>query len=192
MDATNPYAPPTAELEDRGDLHDNQAPFYAVSIPKMVTLHVATFGLYLPYWHYRQWREVRRSQGEACWPIVRAIFAPLWGFELYPRIHKAATAERIQVPWKSWAPPTAALCINAVGWALTFSQVNGIPFDFLWLLDILPPLFAQRTLQRLHAVVAPGARRNTRFTLWNILWLLLGALLWLGVLITKIQPPPGS
>lgn len=156
----------------------------------MIALHLATFGLFIPYWHYRQWKAVSLKSGEQLWPIPRALFAPLFGWDLYPRMHKAACAEGVPVAWPSWTLPLAAFLLNAIGWTLTVLDVNAFPLAFLWLLDIIPPLMAQRTLRSLHDKVAPEAGRNTRITVWNALWLLLGGVLWFGTLLQFVPKDP--
>lgn len=151
MDESNPYAPPAAELEAPADPAVRPLPFYAVSILKLVLLSLATFGYYVVYWHYRQWKAIRDAEGRKLWPIPRAFFAALTGFELYPHIHAAAEREGLEIAWQGWMPALAAFVINLVLWFTNFAPSSIPAFGFVWILAILPPWLAQSTIQALHA-----------------------------------------
>lgn len=53
------------------------------------------------------------------------------------------------------------------------------PADWAGLLSVLPLLAFQQRVNAVHAALGFDPRRNARFTGWNVLGLVVGALLWL-------------
>jgi hypothetical protein len=187
MEETNPYAPPAAELETPADPEVKLPPFFAVAPLKLVILSLATFGYYVIYWHYRQWKAIGAAKKVKMWPIARAIFMPITSFELFPQIQAAAEATAIPVRWKGWVLALAVLLMNILSWAAQLFPGELSFMDLAWVLFIVPSFIAQFTIQELHARVVPEADRNARLTRWNLPWLALGLFFWL-VLALRVVP----
>lgn len=180
----NPYAPPsTLDLvpptpEDSEDL----ALFFHVGAWKLILMSLTTFGLYLAYWHYRHWKVVKVRTGENLWPIPRALFYPLTGFDLYSRIEDAALRAEVPLSWKAWMVGVAVLVLNALSY---LHELLGVPFlQHSIYLQALPIALVQVGVNETLDKVASTGRRNNRLSGWNISWLILFALLmglaWLG------------
>jgi len=67
-------------------------PFADIPIWKVVLLFIATSGLYVVVWFYRQWKAVRKASGRGLWPVPRAIFSPFFVFPLFKLIEQAQPA----------------------------------------------------------------------------------------------------
>ena len=50
------------------------APFFAVSVPKLILLSTCTSGLYELFWFYKNWRLVREREDSDILPFWRAFF----------------------------------------------------------------------------------------------------------------------
>lgn len=178
MDEINPYAPPVADLE-AGAVTSTQPPFFAVSPLKLVVMSLATFGYYVVYWHYRQWKAIRAAEKLKLWSFARALFFPLTGFELYPKLQKASEDEGFRLRWQGWMLAVAAILVNILNW-ISGAIKDELPvLNAAWVLAIVPPFIAQFAIQAVHARVVPEVDQNTRLTLWNIPWLALGLFFWL-------------
>src|SRR5262245_35325164 len=93
MEPTNPYTPPASKLVEAPVA---EAPFFAVSNAKLIVLSVATFGLYEFWWFYRNLEAIRLRTQRSMSPLLRALFAPLWGFSLLPEIEQEGRALRVE------------------------------------------------------------------------------------------------
>ena len=57
-----------------------------VRINKFVILSFVTFGFYPIVWFYRNWRYIKTSEGTSIWPWARALFYPLWYYQMLKRL----------------------------------------------------------------------------------------------------------
>ena len=57
-----------------------------VRINKFVILSFVTFGFYPIVWFYRNWRYIKTSEGTSIWPWARALFFPLWYYQMLKRL----------------------------------------------------------------------------------------------------------
>jgi hypothetical protein len=144
--------------------------FFPVSIPKLVVMSVCTLGIYsVFYWHYKNWRLLSDRPGYyAIRPFWRAVFSPLFCYELFQAIEE--TSQEHGVPARF--DPGAMAFIYIV---LTV-QVSLLGFDFApplisqvgWLLAFIPVALVQRRVNELNGRVAPNADPNRRFTVASI------------------------
>ncbi|WP_448546429.1 DUF3857 domain-containing protein [Thalassotalea fusca] len=62
------------------------ASYYPISLAKFLTLSIATFGFYIAYWMYRNWKAVKQQQGSTIMPIARGIFSVFWFYPLFNQL----------------------------------------------------------------------------------------------------------
>jgi hypothetical protein len=161
-------------------------PYFAVSIWKFVLMTVATMGLYLIYWNYRQWSIIKARSGESMWPIARAIFYPITCFDLAKRVHESASTIGTSCSWSSWMIAVPVLSLNIVAW---FREIADVPIlGYAHLLHVVPLGFAQFTINKILSQESPNHDRNSRLTKWNIVWLVLVSVLMLLAWIGGNQP----
>jgi hypothetical protein len=161
----------------------NQARFFAVSTGKLVVMSLMTLGLYEIYWLYKHWQLERDATGEDLSPFWRAVFGPLFAFSLFRRIRDAA----LQAGADTALPSTGL----AVGYFILMSTWR-LP-DPLWLvslLSFLPLMPIQAAVRRINAKVAPEAPLNDRFTLANVMIIVLGTLALFFAILGSIPQTP--
>ncbi|HWR95878.1 MAG TPA: hypothetical protein VN248_04015, partial [Arenimonas sp.] len=59
------------------------APFYVVSLQKLVLLQVLTFGFYGILWFYWHFRRLKEYYRDDSWPVMRSIFAVFFTHTLF-------------------------------------------------------------------------------------------------------------
>ncbi len=69
--------------------------FYPISKFKFMMLSIASLGLYLNYWMYRNWKTIKQEQNSEIMPIARGIFSLFWFYPLF-NILKEDSIERFK------------------------------------------------------------------------------------------------
>ncbi len=188
----NPYTPPKATLE----IASGQD-FYAVSMRKFWIMSIATAGIYYVYWGFRHYQTIRMKSRESLWPIPRAIFMIFFYHDLYRRFAAQAAARDQNFTFNHSQYATASVVvvlISSICGQLS-SRGFGEPItNFLPLLLI----FAQAYLMAAAQSVANFATddelgsSNANFTALNVLWMVIGALIWgsviFGIYATVFSP----
>lgn len=90
MDA-NPYAPPTAAVEDIPEAIE-KPPYFAVTTFKFIVLSLCTLGLYEMYWFYQNWHRIKERDGSAIMPAMRSIFSVFFCYQCFDRIRDDTSA----------------------------------------------------------------------------------------------------
>jgi hypothetical protein len=72
--------------------HIGQAPFFRVSVLKLIVLSVCTGGLYQLYWFFKNWQleSERRGGGRYVAPAVHVIFAYFLCYRLFRSVARLA------------------------------------------------------------------------------------------------------
>jgi hypothetical protein len=172
----NPYAPPTAEVNDVAPIQVGQTPFFAVSVFKLTLMSLCTLSLYQVYWFYRNWKLIAEREQIDIIPAARAIFAVFYCYQCFERIRDFDG----RLPQKS----RLAAAPLAAGWILATIMCK--LSDPYWLISLASVLFllpAQMQANQINATMAPDHVPNSKFTLWNWVALVFGGiLLALGVM----------
>lgn len=180
----NLYKAPEAALIDTSA----GSTFFVTSIRKMAILYIATLGMYILYWGYKQWDSQRLSmQPKRIMPVWRSIFIVFFMHSLARRI-----GERLQAlglpTWKSSNAATLFVVLVVAGGVLSnvTSRIEvpvliDVLVLFLQLASLLPMITIQRQAN-LASGDAEGAG-NASMSGSNIVFLVLGGLLWVLYLI---------
>ena len=178
------YSAPESELESPDTI---DTLFYVVEPVKFWVLYLATFGLYQIYWFYKNWQNFKVATGIKMLPPLRGLFAIFFTHALFREVNEALEDNEIDV---RWSPGTLAsfYVILAIASSLCdrLSDKNiGSPFTDVISLLLLPAVGyvlyrAQRIINL--AMGDPGGQSNSRFTGWNIFWMVLGGAMWLAAL----------
>jgi hypothetical protein len=199
---TNPYAPPTAVVADVATAETTDAPpFFAISITKLITMCLCSFTVYEVYWFYRNWKRIQQREGGGLIPILRAIFAPLFGYSLFLRMRdyegdgpagslldlnaREAEAPPVQVGGRL---PAGLLAIGVLVSNALFRMPGA--YSLLGFLSIACLVVAQIHVNRLNAIASPGHYQNSRISGWNWLLVIPGGLFFL-LAITGLLLAPG-
>jgi hypothetical protein len=183
--ATNPYAAPKANLETAAPTDEDGEPaFFPVSVLKLALMSLCTLGLYELYWGYKNWKCANRLFRKDYSAAIRAFFLAFTSFGLFKHINEYSTSKGVPLPGGSSGMATLFLILSLT-WRLP---------DPYWLIAwfaIVPLLVVQNVVNQVNAIVAPDADRNSRFSAWNIVAVVLGgALLVLAVIGTFMAPVP--
>lgn len=154
--------------------------FFVVSIRKLVVMHSCTFGLYWLYWFYQNWSIYRKRSGEKVLPFVRTYFWPFFLYSLLSRVDQHLHRSEHNHAWSPiWLTFTSLFLVLLVGGASAMS--GAIPeMDLVALALEFSGLWVLARMQRAINVSAgdPRGERNSRFTIWNWIWMSAGILLW--------------
>lgn len=179
------YAPPQAEIA----IADTDQPdFYVVAPWKFFLLSMVTLDLYLVYWFYRNWRNVKLNTGESLWAPARGLFYIFFTHSLFARVDKKLDEEGQEFDWSAGSVATLlvvlALASNVLD-RLAFKSIGSPTTDLLSILmvPILPAvaLKAQKAIN-LACGDADGSQ-NAKLTGANWIWIVVGSLWWMLVLV---------
>lgn len=183
----NPYATPTAALADTpGD--STAPPFYVVGFLKFLLLYVATMGVYSLYWFYKNWSNYKADTREDIWPVPRAIFSIFFIHSLFRAVDERLRAHGRDFPWSPASHATLLLILIVASNVLDriAARVEEVgALDVASLLLLLPIAFVMLRAQGAINLACGDAEGsgNSRLTGANLLWLVLGAILWVFVAI---------
>ncbi|KPZ29652.1 hypothetical protein [Pseudomonas coronafaciens] len=188
------YAPPKASLDK--DESDSAGPeFYVVSLQKFLILYFLTSGFYATYWFYKNWSLNKKFLGSNVWPVARVMFAAIYAFPLFRNVDRSLRRQGLghMAYWPVSASVLLALTIagillaQGVSGNLRFELVGG------WLVWVVPLATAQ-TLNMMMvqskinlAAHDPDGSSNSRLTLANGLWIVIGCAMWLVSIPTYLS-----
>jgi hypothetical protein len=148
--------------------------WFTPSMTKLLVMDLATLGLYKIYWHYRQWANVKRREGTDIMPFWRAVFSPVWLYFLLQRM--AQERSRLGLP----GMPAGLIALLYL--ALVFTYLVPPPWDLLGsVLTVVPILMANRHAMTLNE--ATGGAVEGRFSALNVAGIVIGAILWLLIIV---------
>lgn len=184
-----------AEAAAGGD----NALFYVVSTRKFLVLYLLTFGLYGVYWFYQNWARYNRNSpyaaraGNKLWPLPRAIFSVFFTHDLFRKIKTNAGLDPKVGAWSQKSDATFLVVLLLVSNMLdrAANKSLGSPVtDILSLLILLPLAHYLTRAQEMINICCrdPQGRTNAAFTAANYAWMVVGALLWVVVLIGLMLP----
>jgi len=155
--------------------------YFQVSTIKLVCLSFCSFGVYEIYWFYKNWQLERDRKREQLSPFWRAVFAVFFCYSLFKRIVSTGVGEGL---FKGGgAGLLAALyIISSISWKLPD------PYSLISLLTVLPLVVAQQMAEKINARLAPEAPKNSRFSIANVILLVLGGPLFLYGVVSAFVP----
>ena len=178
--STNPYAPPKAHVADVAPAALAATPaFFPVSRRKLIVMSTLTFTLYQLVWFYKNWALVR-ARGEPVLPLARAIFAVFFAYGLFDRIRRRNdSAARLEAGWLAAAWIGLTIVGNLLDRFVGSEPTAGVlaVSMVIGLASVLPLLPVQSAVEAINRAEAPEHDPNDRFTAWNWLWIVIGALL---------------
>jgi len=145
--------------------------FFSVSPAKLIVLSTCTFCLYQIYWFYKNWQLVKHRENGNLSPAARSIFGVFFCYPLFRIVRALAIADSIPAPQAG---------VLAASW-IVGGLLSRLPdpywrVGFLSVLLLLPIQTAMNALNLKHA---PDHDRNSRFSAWNIVGVVIGGLLFL-------------
>lgn len=179
----NPYAPPNSHVEDIGSLVRSQedAPWFAVSVTKLLVMSLCTLTLYQLYWFYENWRRVKRRENLSIYPAARALFAVFFCYQLFAKIRDFDARGKSEKGLG--AGPLA------IGWIVA-TVLWRLPDPYWWVamsaILFLLPVQAQANAN--NSVTHPQHDPNSRFSALNWVAVSLGGLLLVAAVLGTVFP----
>lgn len=152
------------------DMVPAQPPFFPVSIHKLLVMSFLTLGCYQLVWFFLHWRQIKRREHARLYPAPRAVFGIIFCYALFARIRDFA----LDVP-RDARLPAGTLATAFIGMCLLLYLPD--PYWLLTLGAVFALVPAQQEANAINAIAAPGHDRNGRFTVWNGIFMTLGAIL---------------
>ncbi|MCO4810452.1 MAG: hypothetical protein KC572_02550 [Gammaproteobacteria bacterium] len=179
------YAPPVADVTAPAG---NAPRYYIVAPFKFVLLSVLTFSLYFVYWFYMNWRLIKIDDNNDTWPPARGFFYIFFTHSLFTDVQQSFDKQARQWDWQPGLLATLFVIVTIVG------NVIGqfVPYEIYPLLSSISPLAstfiptflllpAQRAINA--ASGDDDGSSNSRLTMGNWVWIVLGGVFWLLILI---------
>ncbi len=160
-----------------------QLPFVSVPLARFVLMSLVTFSLYEVWWFYANWKRVKDRTGDDIWPVWRALFAPLFCYQLVQTVR--STAEKVSVP--------VSLSAGAIALSYLAILVAGerLPDPWFWVgaLSFAPLVPVVLQIENLHQTVYPGLASHAPFGKGHVVTLLVGLPIVGLVLVGTTMPP---
>jgi len=165
------------------ELPKTEAPYFAVSVTKLVIMDVVTFGVYGFYWQYKQWTKIKQQTQSNLSPFWRAFFSIFLIHQFFKHVRTHTEEEGLPKTL-----PVGVLTLIYVIGTLISRLAEGLLFLVSLIATTLSVALIQQELDQLHTKLAPDADRNARFTPWNIIFGQIGLILWALYFIGELFP----
>lgn len=181
----NIYQTPQSDVAmDDDGLH---AEFYVVSLKKFSILFFSTIGIYSIYWFYKNWSILKGRYNLNIWPAPRALFSIFFAHALFGKIARELK-NKTDRDWHGSALATLYVVSSVLSTVLDRVSSKGVgsPITDLLSLLILIPIWGSLYSAQKQVNLACGDEQgesNTQLTGQNIVFMLLGAVLWLLILL---------
>ncbi|MEL7537761.1 MAG: hypothetical protein AAFZ58_13195 [Pseudomonadota bacterium] len=179
----NIYAPPESDVDFEAAASDG-VQFYVVSVRKFLLLAIMTMNLYVVYWFWRNWRDVRDSTGDDLWPIPRAIFYIFFTHSLFGLVDDKVKEKDASFTWSHRSIATLVVVLTVI--SSVASNAVGPETGGFWvsLVSIAMAPIVAVLLSKAQAVINmasgdPTGSSNSSLTVANWLWMVIGLLFWL-------------
>ena len=162
---------------DLTDAQGDQVPFFVVSPMKFAVMSFFTMGFYWLYCFYQSWKLYGARTGEKVSPFWRSVFAMFFIYPLLRRVDDYIRDSGRSYPW-SILVLTLGYYGMGVVWVVASIVLENHPWEayFVGLVSHAAWLIVLVPMQKgtnFSAGDKEGAA-NSRFTLANWLWMLLG------------------
>lgn len=188
MNENNLYAAPGVELLDSESEKEAAVKFFPSARGKLLILYFATLGLYSVYWFYKNWSLQKSLHGEDTIPVLRALFYIFFTHSLFNRIEQAADEKNITKSWSAGSLATLFVVLTLVSNILdrisaksdVYSTTDYVSLGLLFVL-VYPLYLVQGTVNKVNN--DDEGKLNSRFSIYNIIFLLIGMVFWLFISI---------
>lgn len=183
------YQPPNAELDGTSSqTSEHLQEFYVVSHKKFLTLYIATLGLYTIYWFYKNWTCYKEKHNGSMWPVMRGLFSIFFAHSLFRNVNLTIKQKTLQHHWSPSALATIYVLGTITSNVLDRMSMRGIgtpvtDFASLLLTAVVGYVLYQAQSAINLACNDANGESNADFTAANILWIILGLLLWALLII---------
>jgi hypothetical protein len=139
-----------------------------VTPAKLLLLSIGTVGLFQFWWMHQNWMVLRDRFGARVSPFWRAFLAPIFSYTLFARVARVGEAHGLSL--------AIAPAWLAAGYLLG-AFLAQVTIGILAVATAVPLLPANELLAQLNQTLAPDAPPRVGWSVLNVIWLVLFALL---------------
>jgi hypothetical protein len=163
-----------------------QVRYFPVSVTKLVVMSVCTLGLYEIYWAWNCWGFIKSRDGRDLNPFWRSVFIST----LYFNFLLIWDVSRSSGDSKYVALARTIICAGGIA-ALWFagSGLTRLPLVLASVLSVAPLLAVQVQINRMNQREAPGHDPNRRFSIGDVVIVVLGGLFFLSTVAASLIKP---
>jgi hypothetical protein len=187
----NLYSAPRADLAAAA-AGTAQPRFYVVSPRKFLIMAIASFGYYIPYWFYRNWREYNNSLEAGLWPVMRGLFSLFFVHQFARILQNTLQARHLPSPprLRMKAMAFVGYQISIYTLAVKKAMPGDLPFEVFEILAVFAVALTLVEFQKAVNIASddPGGAANGRLTGANWAWVVLGVIWW-GLSALQIIAP---
>ena len=162
-----------------------------LGIGRVVILSLLSAGIYILWWFYVTWKQLARETNEVHYPVWHALtlFVPI--YNLFRMHQHVSVIKNVAIGAGLTTSLSASLAVvmwgvsNAMGFALLRVEDQGAIFMLTLLATVLSTTvvyLAQGTLNQFWQSVRGVDLREARVGVGEVILVVLGILLWLGIL----------
>ena len=182
------YKPPKADLIDSKSSAETGNKYYVVSNKKFLLLYISTLGLYGIYWFYKNWSQYNKSTGDSVWPVMRCIFSIFFTHSLFRNVASSLRGNSITYSWSPEILANVYVISSIVANISNRLSVNNIGSPATDLLGFMFAYTAGWAIYRAQFAINaacndPHGESNANITPANVIWIILGVLLWSLILL---------
>ncbi|AKC85763.1 hypothetical protein [Pseudoxanthomonas suwonensis] len=185
-DVPNPYQAPAAIAAPQGlpprleaAAVDTTALFAPPAL-KLVVMSSCTFGLYVLYWFYCNWKAIKLIDRPDVMPFWRALFSPIWAYSCFKAMAGIAEGRRRSL---GFSPGALAISYFLLNLASRLPDPYWV-LSFLIFVPLLPVNSLARAYNQAERIGDPVA---DEYSVWNWLAIVFGGgvllLLLLGLML---------
>lgn len=187
MQEVNPYAAPTAPLSEAMPKLALTRHF-VVAERKLLVMYLGTCGLYGFYWMYQHWAHLKRVANYSVWPVPRSLFSIFYYHALFREIDQTLTRSGRRLPWPHDGLATGVVAVTLLARVtdrLAVKEIGSPITDCIGLVAIVIIAWLLTRAQRMANLACddPNGSLNARIGVANVLWILLGLVIWLLLLV---------
>ncbi|MBI3289772.1 zinc ribbon domain-containing protein [Candidatus Microgenomates bacterium] len=150
----------------------------AIDVSKLLVMSFLTFGIYEIYWFYKQWKFVKNTKTLEITPWARALFAPLFAYQLFKHVFDLSKDKNGKAGWL------------AIGYFIFVGLSWKLP-DPWWLLSLGNVAFLipiQNAMNEYLSRETLGIEINSSYSPKEIAILVIGGLVTAPIIIGALFP----
>lgn len=154
--------------------------FTAISSRRLAELSIATLGIYLFYWFYRNWQAVKKADKSRISPFWRALLAPFYSCSLFKRILESAQKIGYKGRYSPWLQTLIFMVLSLLAYdrgILDTSRRANYLFIIFGAVIYLPILPVQAAVNFYRAEQTGASPERTGFTPGEMLVVVFGIIL---------------
>ncbi len=163
--------------------------FFTVSVQKLIIMVVFTMGLYYVYWFYKNYMIIKKNTQSKTWPIARGFFYVFFTHDLFKSISATIIEKEIESDFYSRKEASTFVGLVILQRLIERFMPNKPEYIFIgtvlsltvFFLSLFPLCKVQKLINQING--DPEGSKNSKITLINIFFILLGSVYWVFLLL---------